>query len=765
MNRAEVAAAVGILALVATLGVALLRGPRLRSSSTVAGEVLSEAVTSSAADTSPTDEKAVGAFLQVVDAWRNAPLAAAVRSNEVALEEMPDGVLLARWAGEDAITAHLRSDGFQDVSAMLEDGSTSEVLFYPVLRIYLRNADGQLPVKNGWARLGNDELARLGDHFGVILAEELRGQSVSVGAQGYETQSFLLDSRLRYEQEIYLQAESSPASGKVIEHGTRRPVAGAYIRYGAQSATTNEDGEFYLPAADGGEGADVALVVKAAGYRQVLCGPCDLTEPVLIEIRKGATVEGRVTRGGHPVEGLRVKAKPDLRARMFAQHQLPSKSELRDADNPCNCKLQDVPEWDTTDEMGSYSLSTVPGNEAFYALVLQEVGSGVVATEQIEMTPPPGGIMSLDIQMPEVGRVQGTVSLDGRPCTDAVVQWSSGSSSGAAKTDASGAFTAVGVPVGEVALRLRLSSGSLGIPAEALERTLRVSAGAPSEVDFIVVSEQASRIAGRLVSWNGVGLGGATLKLSAEDERTLSHLGVTDSDGRFDIDLEPRRRWRISAQYESQRVVMRDVESGTIDLVVTLEETLPFILVAVGPLGEPVQGCDIFWRPRSEGRGFEKVAWKGAGPGRYAFEIYGEQIEINVRAPDAGYVPWFSPVLESRAGEAVAKLDIGARVQLVLDTAMNEEPPSGVVLFVESDIANDVREKKGAGTRFPGFSMMSERAVDFSGKVIGGLAPGDYRLVSFRPGLILEPEIVRLETNDRGQTKVVSVIWREVDER
>lgn len=101
-------------------------------------------------------------------------------------------------------------------------------------------------------------------------------------------------------------------SGKVVETGTKTGVAGITVTMRSlanmQQAITQADGSFVIDHAMPGDYEGFVVQHKLANPTKVKVGATDATD-VVIEVDRLATISGRVTRQGKPIDGAEVWAR------------------------------------------------------------------------------------------------------------------------------------------------------------------------------------------------------------------------------------------------------------------------------------------------------------------------------------------------------------------------------------------------------------------------------------------------------------------------
>ncbi len=116
------------------------------------------------------------------------------------------------------------------------------------------------------------------------------------------------------EEVICVVEETFTISGKVVAHGT--PVAGAAVRMTAalsHDAVTQPDGTFMIEHALPGEYTPAVRYYKLAQTNSVKVETTDVAG-VVLDVEELASISGRVTHDGKPVDGARVIAGPSNRA-------------------------------------------------------------------------------------------------------------------------------------------------------------------------------------------------------------------------------------------------------------------------------------------------------------------------------------------------------------------------------------------------------------------------------------------------------------------
>lgn len=472
-----------------------------------------------------------------------------------------------------------------------------------------------------------------GPDGGFTLTGLQEGQPVTlvVSGEGYLSATLL---GIRAPAERPLRVTLSPGSrisGRVVDESgapvTRAQVLAVYEgggRGGGGAAESlDEKGGFVIENVSPGR---FTLAVAAPGFQpaqrkgiEVVAGK-DVSG-LEVTVRKGATVEGRVTTPeGRPVAGAHLRVMP-----------------TGNAGNPLLAALG-LPEA-LADGDGAYQLEGVP--EGARSIVAEERDHPKVV-QTLAVQP---GSNHLDFQLADGREVSGRVlDLQGQPVPGAEVSLSSQSGFWHAATGPDGGFRMIAIPDG--AYRL-LAEKEGWAPARSPE--VRV-AGGPVE-GLVLQLDRGGAIVGRI---SGLGFEDLSrLQISASGPAG-GQLGRVDYQGSYRIDALPPGEWTVEAHLpDNRRAVGRaQLASGQAQASLDLEFGGGLTLSGIVLQGEhPVAGAMV--TVQSPNSGLLQGARSGPD-GRFRVEgLDAGPVEVVVLGRDA---PFRQPLDLSADREIVLRL-------------------------------------------------------------------------------------------------------------
>lgn len=378
---------------------------------------------------------------------------------------------------------------------------------------------------------------------------------------------------------------TATVTGRVVDAGTGRPVAGALVWSGMPPelppVRTGKDGTFRLPLPK----AESSFGVAAAGYLLPGSPLLPSAKPVTVALKRAARIQGQVVDSeGTPVAGAALVLQPP-----------PSR----------NRELSSL-----------WYLSELPaGTDGGFSF------PGVLA----------GGLYRLAASMPGYGRTEVEVRTapDGRPAptvrvvlgsgviaTGHVVDENGKPVEGAevgllgaehffptgllqAVSDATGAFSIRGVTPGQY----QLDAVRKGF-APLVRAGILVPEGAARLDLGKITLKSGTAIEGRVIDAEGGPVEGAEIQAAADHEEiSFLHLAqapepgpASDRDGYFLIpSLEPGRRYTVLVQHPDHPVeTVSGIEAPTSEpITIELPPSRTLAGRVVGPEGEPVPNADV----------------------------------------------------------------------------------------------------------------------------------------------------------------------------
>jgi protocatechuate 3,4-dioxygenase beta subunit len=374
---------------------------------------------------------------------------------------------------------------------------------------------------------------------------------VSAGAQGYMP-SDVLEVRVTEEEPARIDiplGRGVTVTGRVTDEAGV-PLAEADVmvmgddmragrrtvpRVGPGHAKSAADGTFTITGIEPGE---AQLNVRLTGYvpfRKTL--QAEGTINVDVQLGRGLSISGLVTRGGKPLEGAQVNASTSA---IGGEHQSAS-----------------------TGEDGRFLLSgLVPARHTISAYFedqhaeVRDVDPAKQKEVRIALDPKPRGII--------FGTVTGIPSTLGTYMRKVVmVQSSDGGSE--AQIDELGNYRIENAPIGSGSVAAYVESSSRNARS-SVRKQVEVIAGQPLRVDLEMSGNV--RVSGR-VTHEGKGLAGAHVGFSSDDGTMAS--ATTREDGGYEVALPAPGRFHIFARaeqlFDRHFSTVRDIRGGeTVDI-------------------------------------------------------------------------------------------------------------------------------------------------------------------------------------------------------
>ena len=390
------------------------------------------------------------------------------------------------------------------------------------------------------------------DHGTFTVSVPVGTYRVSAGAQGY-TPSEVLEVRVTEEEPARIDiplGRGVTVAGRVTDEAGL-PLADADVmipgaemqrasrrtvpRVGPGHTKSAADGTFTVTGVEPGE---AQLTVRATGYvpfRKTL--QAEGTINVDVQLGRGLSISGLVTRGGKPLEGAQVNASTSA---VGGEHQ-----------------------GATTGEDGRFVLSGLVSARVTISAYFEDQHAEVRDVDPVQqkevriaLDPKPRGII--------FGTVTGIPSTLGTYMRKVVmVQSSDGGSE--APIDELGNYRIDNAPLGSVSVAAYVESSTRNARS-SVRRQVEVLAGQPLRVDLEMSGNV--RVSGR-VTHEGKGLAGAHVGFSSDDGTMAS--ATTREDGGYEVALPAPGRFHIFARaeqlFDRHFATVRDIRGGeTVDI-------------------------------------------------------------------------------------------------------------------------------------------------------------------------------------------------------
>ncbi|MEZ4770314.1 MAG: putative glycoside hydrolase [Caldilineales bacterium] len=194
---------------------------------------------------------------QVVDALTGEPVGgvAVAFEDQQTTTDAEGKFELARVPRSGALIT-LSGDGFVErtITLAAEGGDTPSLAIYPDgLHGLVLDAASNAPVAGATVRLNGASSESAADGFYYFPAATGAGE-ITVAAPGYLPAAVAVsgDAALAGEQSVDISMEPTVLTGAVLDGKTGKPVAGATVTAGGQSATSDENGSYRLERLAGG---------------------------------------------------------------------------------------------------------------------------------------------------------------------------------------------------------------------------------------------------------------------------------------------------------------------------------------------------------------------------------------------------------------------------------------------------------------------------------------------------------------------------------
>jgi hypothetical protein len=328
-------------------------------------------------------------------------------------------------------------------------------------------------------------------------------------------------------QEIVLRLTPSAVrvAGVVRHRGVA--VSGAQVMSISKAVATRaqgvtgSDGRFELNAVLPGE-----TMFNVAGHKVVAPKSVSIQGPdafVELEVERGASLRGTISRAGQPVSGARVTARAGV-----------------------------VPQITTSAPNGAYALDGLePGHFEVFA---QSELLGAFGREELDLADNEAGTLDLDLK--HGGSIAGTVTSEGGPVAGAKVifKHTRMDDDGLVVTDEKGVFKCTQLVGGGVYEAFVYSPGGAELAQDGARTAVELVDGS-AHLDGVRISVAFGRakIQGRVVDQAGDPVPDAQVRATSDDLERDSPLGdsaavPTDQRGRFSIDVAANHSWTVSAR-------------------------------------------------------------------------------------------------------------------------------------------------------------------------------------------------------------------------
>jgi RNA polymerase sigma factor (sigma-70 family) len=594
-----------------------------------------------------------------------------------------------------------------------------------------------------------------------------RTSSLCVTRSGYPVQSVAIELHDDGYKDILLD-RGCALSGVVVDLETGLPIAGARLRNSELEsllATSDAEGRFAILVLPSLEWATAGVTVEADGYcgmhvsltRASLADPRPRRFPLLRSI----AIEGRVVdESDEPIEAAWVRSNLTEAYVRDVHAKLP----------PAVVAALD-PEWQLVGEGGTNAFvrSDAEGRFRLAGLLpwfdLEELHARAEASCEDGGTASGALPGPITVRLKRGGTIEGTIRVRGVPYP-ASIAWHHALISDSSLADTRGRYRLTRLSPGHGTLVARVGSSVFG--DDQRDRSgfcrwveLDLEPGGTLVQDFDM-DEDLQPLAGHVRSADGSAVVCADVVVK---ERSFAFVSATrtGAEGSWQM-LVPNSRegYSVECSHGDRTAERQGVRAGDTDVDFVLDDRGT---VRIRPLGlEPPTPFQILWRPAGT-QGFETFATSrdAMDPGGgFVRQLPLGAIEIVAFAK--GVYAWRVPprrldVLATENADVELKVFRGAPARFTFVPAPRGDHE---VYLLEEEFADHLHAigwPPNFGTDNSGVQIhelnISDRTVR-DGIVIGGLAPGRYRLKVHPTDLRLTPEDITIED---GKTNEFTLTW------
>ncbi len=529
-------------------------------------------------------------------------------------------------------------------------------------------ADDRSPVANASIELSNDGMPRISleatsdddGRFRITGVTPGNHRILATGDRRAMKQPVNVTAEIGREVPVVLVLEAAfSISGRVVERGggvvsgTRIYATSDLAEARPLEGITQLDGRFVVEPAPPGNHR-FYLPTLAVGPVQVTVGTQDVDD-VVIEVEPRASITGRVTLDGKPVDGCSVSS-----SRMY----------------------------ETTDADGRFSLSVTPGPQQLDASSTRVGAFARGPTFELAK----GEHKAVEIELDQAGSIAGTVvDQHGAPVGGAMLEFSllRGINFGAATTAEDGSFLVRALSGGEYGYVVKSGDRLTYPPLEGKRFPPIVVRDGKTHITGVRIAIRYERLAitGRVVSSKHEPIPDVVVRAAPRTHSYPAPTVVTDVNGRFAIRDLPAGAYTLRANSTRGDEKVENVQAGRDDVVIRFPEP--------GAIEGTLDGFD---------QTTEIAAVRTDGTARYRTTASGNTFSLRTLAPGSYRVAASSPngvanetAMVSAGGVArltLRKVGMGVVVATVVDDTGRPVPKLRCYLdrayvYVDSDDVTD----------------------------------------------------------------------------
>lgn len=344
-------------------------------------------------------------------------------------------------------------------------------------------------------------------------------------------------------------------AGRVLDRGghplesARVQVRSAGNRAIPANTTTDSDGNFKI---SGLSEAHVALVAESSGYVAATIEDVDPAQNVTITLDRGGVINGHVAGLSEAESGT---------VTVMASYSASGAQASVEGD-------------------GSFTIQGVP--EGAVSISAMKTGAPTRRSAPKSVTVTNGSAPFVEIDFAEGVSVSGRVTREGKPVTAAAIRFSptQGNMGGSSDLGPDGTYHVGGLQNGEY----RVSVDFYGSSGTRIAHTLTVAGSMTHDIDLT-----GRLLRGHVVDGStGTPLADVRVQLNPPGDG-MTRVAVTDSDGRFTVDLLEDGQYNLVTQRAQYAALQQDISIPSQDLELRLDLTAATLVRVIdGATGQAV---------------------------------------------------------------------------------------------------------------------------------------------------------------------------------